>query len=85
MIVDWLGALFDSNGFLTRGHCGPWSESLKLTYIASNAIIALAYFMIPLALYVLWKKRHQDFQQPWIILCFVGFITSCGLTHNNVR
>jgi hypothetical protein len=81
MIVDWFRTLLDADGFLTRGHCGPWSESLKLAYVASNAIIALSYFLIPLALYVLWKKRRQDIREPWILLCFVGFITFCGLTH----
>jgi hypothetical protein len=81
MVVDWIKELFDPSEFLPRGHCGPWSESLKLSYIVSNALIAVAYFLIPIALYVLWKARRRDVEQPWILLCFVGFITSCGLIH----
>lgn len=81
MVVDWIRELFDADGFLTRGHCGPWSESLKLTYIASNAVIALAYLLIPFALFVLWRKRRYDIEQPWILLSFATFITACGLTH----
>jgi two-component system sensor histidine kinase/response regulator len=81
MGVDWFKDLFDTDGFLTRGHCGPWSEPLKLAYIASNAVIALAYFLIPFVLFVFWEKRRQDIEQPWILLGFMAFITSCGLTH----
>ena len=28
MIVDWFTTLFDATGFLTRDHCGPWTDSL---------------------------------------------------------
>jgi len=80
-MVDCLATLFDVTGFLTRGHCGPWSESFELAYIASNAIIALSYFLMPCHLYVLWEKRRRDFDYPRILICFAAFTTLCGLTH----
>jgi hypothetical protein len=80
-MIDWLSRLLDTDGFLARGHCGPWSEGLKATYIVANATIALAYFLIPVALWILWQARRRDLVYPWILLCFVGFITFCGLTH----
>jgi hypothetical protein len=81
MVVDWIIELFDATGFLTRGRCGPWTELLQQAYVVSNGVIALAYFLISIGLYVLWKKRKNDFEYSWILLCFTAFITACGFTH----
>ncbi len=81
MIVDWFNQLFQDTGFLTRNHCGPWSETLVRAYIASNAQIALAYLFIPICLFIVWHKRRHDVDHAWLILLFAAFITACGLTH----
>jgi hypothetical protein len=81
MIVDWFMKLFEASGFLTRNHCGPWSATLVRAYIASNAVITLAYALIPFCLLIIWIKRRRDMEHAWLLLLFTAFIVACGLTH----
>jgi hypothetical protein len=81
MIYDWFTKLFEATGFLTRDHCGPWSGSLVWTYILSNIVITLAYVLIPIYLYIIWRKRRYDIPDSWLFLFFAAFIAACGLTH----
>jgi hypothetical protein len=81
MVVDWVAELFDSTGFQVRGHCGPWSEPLKLLSVASHAIIALAFFLISYCLHGSWKEWRQDLAHRTILTCFAAVIMLGGLTH----
>jgi two-component system, sensor histidine kinase and response regulator len=81
MIVDWFNQLFEATGFLTYNHFGRWSDALVRAYIASNALITLAYLLIPVCLLIVWHKRRHDIEYAWLLLLFVAFITACGLTH----
>ena len=81
MISDWITTLFESTGFLTRNHCGPWSGALAGAYIASNAVITLAYVLIPVCLVIIWMKRRHDVEYPWLLLLFAAFIVACAFTH----
>ena len=77
--MDWL---FDASQFLTRNHCGVgWTPAMEAFYIASNIIIALSYFLIPIALFSLYKKKRNDLPTPWVLIMFITFIVLCGLTH----
>jgi PAS domain S-box-containing protein len=49
-------------------------------HAASDALIALAYFMIPLSLAHLVRRR-RDLEFAWMFLLFGVFILSCGTTH----
>lgn len=80
--------LFDSTEFVTRNHCGAWTPTLIAVNRISNLLVFLAYFTIPLVLFYLWQnvRRNDAIREtigryPSIILCFVVFIFSCGLTH----
>lgn len=65
---------------LPHGYCINWSPALLWINVISNAIVAIAYFSIPLALgYIAYKRRDFNFR-PALIL-FSAFIISCGLTH----
>jgi hypothetical protein len=81
MIVDWFVKLFDATGFLTRDHCGRWSDSLMLTYIVANVLITSAYFIISVCLSFMWRKRRHDIDYSWLLLLFAAFIGACALTH----
>ena len=81
MTVDWLRALFDTIGFLTRGQCGPESETLKRISIAANGSIALAHLLVAVYLYVVWRRFRADIQYAWMFLVFTNFIVIGGLTH----
>jgi len=79
--MDW-NWLWDASEFMTRNHCGPgWTPELFSLYIVSNAIIALAYFAISLALYFLYRKDWGDPRASRMIVMFMTFIVLCGLTH----
>ena len=52
---------------------------VKLNYL-SDGVIALSYFLIPLALFRLIRRR-RDLIFPWIFALFGVFILGCGLTH----
>ncbi|HJW23849.1 MAG TPA: ATP-binding protein [Rhodocyclaceae bacterium] len=79
-MIEALGRQLVLNGFLPHGYCLSWSAPLVGTYFVSDALIALAYFSMPIALgYFAW--RRQDFPYKWLLWMFVAFILSCGTTH----
>lgn len=50
------------------------------SYAISDSIIALAYFVIPLSLIKIIRKRN-DFSYMWMLVLFAIFIIGCGITH----
>lgn len=66
--------------FIPHGHCFYWRTDLLLLHAGSDAIIALAYFTIPLALAKLWYDR-PDPGYSWMLKLFAAFIVACGATH----
>jgi signal transduction histidine kinase len=69
-----------SNYFIPHGHCYLWKPGLVGLHIASDSLIALAYFLIPLELIYIVKKR-KDIPFDWIFMLFGSFIICCGITH----
>jgi PAS domain S-box-containing protein len=49
-------------------------------HVVSDAMIALAYFSIPIAL-VYFVRRRRDIEFNWIFVMFAAFILACGTTH----
>jgi len=66
--------------FIPHGHCYLWKPELVGLHIVSDALIALAYYSIPLTLTYFVAKR-QDVPFNWIFLLFGAFIVSCGTGH----
>lgn len=66
--------------FIPHGHCYYWRSDLLVLHAGSDAVIAIAYFSIPLALAKLWYDR-ADLGYRWIIKMFAAFIVACGTTH----
>ncbi|MCV3215073.1 HAMP domain-containing histidine kinase [Plectonema radiosum NIES-515] len=79
-MLELLQSLFDNNLFIPHGHCYLWKPSLVWLHIASDSLIALAYYSIPIIL-VYFVQKRQDFPFKWILLLFGAFIVSCGTTH----
>jgi signal transduction histidine kinase len=69
-----------SQGFLPHGVCFQWSPDLLGLMVGADAVTALAYFSIPLALMV-FVKRRGDLKFNWIFILFSAFIFLCGSTH----
>lgn len=65
---------------MPHGHCYLWQTNLVGLHVISDALIALAYYSIPITLLYLVRKR-QDLPFEWVFLLFGAFIVSCGTTH----
>jgi len=83
-MFDWL---LDASIFMTRNHCGQWTNTLISVNQAANFLIFLSYMTIPISIMYLWARRPIEFQKtiagqnPWIMLMFALFIFSCGIGH----
>lgn len=69
-----------TDGFMPHGYCLRWSGPLVLVFILGNLGIAIAYFMIPMALRRFVGLR-KDLPYPHMFRLFAAFIFSCGFTH----
>lgn len=72
--------LLNSAGYAPHGYCLLWQPELIWTHVLADAVTALAYFTIPVALVMLVKKRG-DIAFSGLFFCFATFIMACGLTH----
>src|SRR6516164_4446116 len=72
--------LLDSSTLSPHGICLLWEPELIWLHVASDAVIAAAYFSIPVALSIFVSKR-RDVDFGWIFWAFALFITACGFTH----
>ncbi|MEB3826711.1 ATP-binding protein [Phormidium sp. CCY1219] len=69
-----------SGPFIPHGHCYLWKPELVGLHLLSDSLIAFAYFLIPLELVYLVKKRG-DLPFDWLFFLFGSFIIFCGITH----
>jgi signal transduction histidine kinase/CheY-like chemotaxis protein len=76
----FLERLLDSSMFSPHGICLLWEPELIWLHVTSDALIAAAYFSIPIALSILVSKR-RDVDFGWIFWAFAIFIMACGFTH----
>lgn len=68
--------------FMTRGTDQLWGSGPLLLHIASDGLIAVAYFVIPFG--ILRFVRHRDgleSGQRSAAISFAAFIVLCGVTH----
>ncbi len=83
MPYDRLVNIFSTQGFPARWDCGtvwrsePWWGWM---HIASDVIIWLCYFAIPIILVVIARKK-KDIAFPRVGAVFALFILLCGITH----
>jgi PAS domain S-box-containing protein len=77
---EFFGSFLSSGQFIPHGHCYLWQPNLVWLHVASDALIALAYYSIPVWL-VYFIHRRRDIPFPWIFLLFGAFIIACGTTH----
>jgi len=76
-----LSTLFQrAQDFAPHGYCLMWDPALVWTHVFADALIAGAYFSIPLAI-VRFVRGRQDLEFSWIFWLFALFILACGTTH----
>jgi signal transduction histidine kinase len=71
---------FDTSGFTPHGYCFQWTPAVLGMHVISDVLIGLAYFLIPVGLYVLHRRR-PDLDFGFLFITFGAFIAACGLTH----
>jgi C4-dicarboxylate-specific signal transduction histidine kinase len=69
-----------SSMFMPHGMCFLWQPGVLWLHAVSDTVIAVSYFLIPLALIHLVRRRH-DIPFNWMIVMFGVFILGCGATH----
>ncbi|WP_239511277.1 PAS domain S-box protein [Burkholderia sp. JP2-270] len=78
--METIARFFVASGFAPHGYCLQWSPGLIWTYVVADAIIALSYYSIPVALWI-FARRRTDLPFSWLFLMFAVFILACGTTH----
>lgn len=78
-MIDSIQAFF-SGDYAPHGYCLLWQPGLVWTHVISDALIAAAYFSIPLAL-ITFVRRRPDVAFGKVFWLFAVFILSCGMTH----
>lgn len=69
-----------SSDFMPHGYCYLWDPQIVWLHAASDGLIGLSYYLIPLMLlYVVGKRTDLPFN--WMFVMFGIFIVSCGTTH----
>lgn len=76
LISQWLVP----SQFMPHGHCYLWTPSLLWLYVASDSLIFLSYYTIPVAI-VYFVRKRRDMQFNGIFWLFSLFIFACGTTH----
>jgi PAS domain S-box-containing protein len=78
-MLEFLMKLFSSD-FMGHGYCYLWQPGIVWLHAISDTMIALSYYVIPLAL-VYFVRKRRDLPFHWMFLMFGIFIFSCGTTH----
>ncbi|AGH48272.1 integral membrane sensor hybrid histidine kinase [Sphingomonas sp. MM-1] len=78
-MLDLFRPFFDGS-YAPHGYCLLWQPELIWTHVIADALIALAYFSIPLVL-ISFVRRRNDIVFGKVFWLFALFITACGLTH----
>jgi two-component system sensor histidine kinase/response regulator len=63
-----------------HGDCWGWDGLLVALHTSADALVALAYFAIPVALFYLARK-HRVRKLSRVFLVYGLFILLCGTTH----
>ncbi|MEA5513010.1 histidine kinase, partial [Nodularia sp. UHCC 0506] len=79
-VSELLQNLLFSNNYIPHGHCYLWQTPLVALHLLSDALIAIAYYSIPVILIYFVRKRGDIFFSKVFILCG-AFLILCGTGH----
>ncbi|MAB70113.1 MAG: hypothetical protein CMH89_10840, partial [Oceanicaulis sp.] len=68
------------HGFMPHGMCYLWRADILLMHVVSDALIGLAYFSIPVVIWLISLRRPDILFRP-VAYLFILFIIFCGTTH----
>ena len=75
--LDWLCT---PGAFMPHGQCYLWTPGIVWLHVVSDALIALAYFSIPVSL-LRFVRQRRDAEFRGVYVCFAAFVLACGTTH----
>lgn len=78
--MNGMGDTAQIGRFMPHGMCYLWNVRLLTLHVLSDAVIAVAYFSIPVILLFFVRKR-RDLPFPAVFTMFGLFIVACGITH----
>src|SRR5882724_4638644 len=79
-MIELLNEVLAGGPFIPHGHCYLWLPELVWLHLVTDALIALAYYVMPLIL-ISFVRRRSDLPFNWMFLMFGAFIIACGTTH----
>lgn len=79
-MTELIQNIFSSNQYIPHGHCYLWQTPLVGLHVVSHALIAIAYFSIPIMLLYFVHKR-SDIPFSKVFMLFGAFIVLCGTGH----
>jgi len=68
------------SAYIPHGHCYLWQTPLVGLHVTADALIAIAYYSIPLIL-IYFVRQFDELPFKNIFILFGAFILSCGTTH----
>lgn len=80
-VIEFFEGLFSTDLWPPRWYCGEWSDFHGWLYIASDLMIWLAYFLIPIIILQYFAGKKNVIKFTRIYLLFATFILLCGSTH----
>jgi two-component sensor histidine kinase len=72
--------LMGPSAFMPHGVCYLWESTLVWLHVSTDSLIALAYYVLPVLLVYVVRKR-TDLPFNWMFCLFGAFIVACGTTH----
>ncbi len=79
-MLKFILSVFPENSFIPHGDCYLWKPGLVWLNIASDSLIAIAYYSIPITL-VYFVQKRRDLPYSGLFLLFSAFIIACGTIH----
>ena len=67
--------------FLPHAYCFEGRADVIWLHVASDAVVALAYFVIPLTLLYFLRNKTLKISFNWAVALFAAFILLCGISH----
>jgi PAS domain S-box-containing protein len=72
--------LINDAAYMAHGYCLLWKPWLVALHAGSDLVTALAYFAIPVAIWI-FLARRPDMELRGLATMFAAFILLCGMTH----
>ncbi|HEV2447873.1 MAG TPA: hypothetical protein VGS58_18215, partial [Candidatus Sulfopaludibacter sp.] len=78
-MLEFCSRLFSAD-FMPHKMCFLGDAGVTWLNVISDCLIALSYYLIPILLIRLIRKR-RDMEFKWAFVAFATFILACGSTH----